>query len=138
MALWLPVGLVAAIVLNHGFTSHESWWVASGFAAVLAGFAGHIIINAALKTGFTAREAGVGMVLYLAALLAFVAAMILVDEFYATFFLTIAIGMTCLVGAVAITMVIRHGTRAAFGKFDIIRNNNPRPSSQVRRNRSRL
>ncbi|MDE0342100.1 MAG: hypothetical protein OXK82_02840 [Deltaproteobacteria bacterium] len=138
MALWLPVGLVAAVLFNHGFAADGSWWVAGGFVIILAGFAGHIIINAALGTGFTARETGAGMVLFLAALNAFIGAMVLIDGFYESFFLTIASGMTSLVAAVALTMVTRHGTRAAFGRFDIIRDNNPRPSSRVRRNRARL
>ncbi len=138
MALWLPLGLVSSVLFHHGFATDGSWWVAGGFLIILAGYAGHIIVNAALGTGFTARETGVGMVLFLAALNAFAGAMVLVDGFYESHFLTIAMGMTALVVIAALTMVTRHGARAAFEKFDIIRDNNPRPSSEVRRDRSHL
>ena len=136
MTLWVPLGLVSTVLFDHGFATAESWWVAGGFVVILVGYAGHVIINAALGSGFTTREAGVGMTLFLAALIAFAGAMILVDGFYQSHFLTLALGMMGLVVIVALAMVTRHGPRVAFAKFDIIRDNNPRPSSQVRQDRS--
>ena len=133
MALWLPTGLVAAILFHHGFTAAGAWWVAGGFVAVLAGFGGHVIVNAALGTGFGPREVGVGLILHLGAMLALAVALVLVDGFYETYFLTVAGGMAGLAAAVVFYMVTRHGTRAAFEKFDVIRENNPRPSSRLRR-----
>lgn len=133
MALWLPTGIVASILLHHGFTTAGPWWVAGGFAALVAGFAGHVIVNAALGTGFGPREVGVALVLYLVASVALAVALILVDGFFKVFFLPIAAGLAGLACVVVFCMLTRHGTRAAFAKFDIVRDNNPRPSSRLRR-----
>lgn len=132
MALWLPAGSVAAILLHHGFAGAGLWWVAAGFAVLLGGFAGHVVVNAVLATGFGPREVGVGLVLYLAALVALAVAVLAVDGFFGAFFLTVAAGMAALACAVVVYMVTRHGARAAFEKFDIVRDNNPRPSSRLR------
>ena len=66
--LWLPTGLVAAVLFHHGFDGAGLWWVAGGFAALLAGFAGHVVVNVVLGTGFGPREVGFGLVVCLAAL----------------------------------------------------------------------
>ncbi len=137
MTLWLSAGLVAALLFHRGFAGAGPWWVAGGFAAVLAGFAGHVVVNAALGTGFTPRETGVGMVLYLAALNGFAAAVLLFEGFYDTHFLTVAAGMCSLAAAAVFTMVTRHGARGAFEKFDIVRDNNPRSSSRLDRSGAR-
>ena len=45
-AVWLPTGFVSLGIFHHGFSSGGPLWVLSGFAAVLAGYALHIIANA--------------------------------------------------------------------------------------------
>ena len=131
LAVWLPAGFVALGLLHYGFGPGGAWWVAAGFAALLAGFAAHVIVNASLGTSFTARETGLGMVLYATGMVALVLAVLLVDGFAARFFLPVAGGMIGLLLAAVFYMLIRFGSRAAFDKFDIIRDNNPRRASRL-------
>ena len=137
LAVWLPAGFVALGLLHYGFGAGGAWWVAAGFAALLAGFAAHVLVNAVLGTGFTARETGLGMVLYATGMVALVLAVLLVDGFAARFFLPVAGGMITLLLAAVFYMLIRFGTRDAFNKFDIIRDNNPRRASRLRQRGAR-
>ena len=131
LAVWLPAGFVALGLLHYGFGTGGAWWVAAGFAALLAGFTAHVIVNTVLVTTFTRREAGLGMVIYATAMVALVLAVLLVDGFAARFFLPVAGGMIGLLLAAVFYMLIRFGTRDAFDKFDIIRDNNPRRASRL-------
>lgn len=133
LAVWLPAGFVALGLLHYGFGPGGAWWVAAGFAALLAGFVAHVIVNAVLGTTFTGREAGLGMVVYAIGMVALVLAVLLGDGFAVRFFLPAASGMIALLLAAVFYMLIRFGTRDAFDKFDIIRNNNPRRASWLNR-----
>jgi len=131
LAVWLPAGFAAFGLLHYGFGPGGAWWVAAGFIAILAGFAAHVIVNAALGTNFTARETGLGLVLYAVGMIALVLAVLRGDGFAARFFLPVAGGMITLLLAVVFYLLTRLGTRAAFDKFDIIRDNNPRRASRL-------
>jgi hypothetical protein len=131
LAVWLPAGFVALGLLHYGFGPGGAWWVAAGFGALLAGFVAHVIVNAVLGTIFTVREAGLGMALYAIGMVALVLAVLLGDGFAVRFFLPVAAGMIALLLAAVFYMLTRFGTRDAFDKFDIIRNNNPRRASRL-------
>jgi hypothetical protein len=133
LAVWLPAGFVALGLLHYGFGPGGAWWLAAGFAALLAGFVAHVIVNAVLGTTFTAHEAGLGMVVYAIGMVALVLAVLLGDGFAVRFFLPVASGMIALLLAAVFYMLICFGTRDAFNKFDIIRNNNPRRASLLNR-----
>lgn len=133
LAVWLPAGFVALGLLHHGFGAGGPWWVAGGFAALLAGFAAHVVVNAVLRTTFTARETGLGMVLYATGMVALVLAALLGQGLAERLFLTVAGGMIVLLLAAVFCLLTRFGTRAAFDKFDIIRDNNPRRASRLNR-----
>ncbi len=137
LAVWLPAGFVALGLLHYGFGPGGAWWVAGGFAALLAGFAAHVIVNATLGTGFTPREVGLAMVVYATGLVALVLAVLLGDGFAARFFLPVAGGMIVLLLAAVFYMLTRFGTRDAFARFDIIRDNNPRRASRLNRGERR-
>ncbi len=124
-AVWLPPGFVALGLFHYGFASGGPWWVLAGFAAVLAGYAAHVIVNAVLSTAFSRYEVALALVVYAASGLALVMAVLLQPGFAAKFFLPVAGGMAGLAAAVVFYMVTTSGARAAFGQFDIIRNNNP-------------
>ena len=129
VAVWLAAGAVALVLFHMGFGAGGPSWLAGGFAALLAGFGGHVIVNAVLGTRFTPREVALGLVAMLAALVALVLATLTVDGFAVRFFLPVAAGLTALVAAVVFAMVTRHGARKAFEVFDVIRDNNRRPAS---------
>lgn len=129
VAVWLAAGAVAAVLFHMGFGAGGLMWLAAGFAALLAGFAGHVIVNAILGTGFSPRETALGLVAMMAALLALVLSSLLVEGFSERFFLPVTFGLSVLVLAVVLTMVTRHGPRRAFEVFDVIRDNNRRASS---------
>jgi MFS family permease len=131
MAVWLPTAFVAAALLHHGFGQGGVWWLAGGFAAVLAGFGAHVIVNAALGTDFTTREVALALFAFALAALALVFAVLLTPGFATTFFWPTALGMMALAAAAVLYMVIRYGPRAAFERFDIIRDNNPRRASRL-------
>ena len=132
LAAWLPAGFVALSLFRYGFGAGGAWWLAGGFAAILAGFVAHIVINAVLATNFSPREVALALVLFLAAALAFVLATLIVAGFAGRHFLPVTLGMAALATVVIFYMVARHGTRGAFDAFDIIRNNNPRRASSLR------
>ena len=132
LAIWLVAGFVALVLLHYGMAAGGLPWLAGGFAALLAGFGGHVIVNAVLGTGFTPREVGLGMVVWLAGWLALVLAILLVDGFAGQYLLPVAGGMILLALAVVVTLVTRLGLRGAFDVFDVIRDNNPRRASRLR------
>ena len=131
LAVWLPAGFVALGLWHYGFGAGGAWWVAAGFAALLAGFAAHVIVNAVLGTGFNPGETGLGLVLYATATVALVLAVLLGDGFAARFFLAVAGGMIALLLAAVFYLLTRFGTRGAFDRFDVIRDNNPRRASRL-------
>ena len=133
LAVWLPAGFVALGLLHYGFGAGGAWWVVAGFAAVLAGFVAHVVVNAVLGSSFTARETGLGMVLFATGLVALVLAVLMGDGFATRFFLPVAGGMIGLLLAAVFYLLTRFGTRAAFDKFDSIRDNNPRRASRLTR-----
>lgn len=131
IAVWLSAGFAALVLFAHGFGAGGPVWLAGGFGALLAGYAGHVIVNAVLGSRFTPREVALSLVVALAALLALMLATLLVDGFAERFFLPLAGGMAVLVAAVVFTMVTRHGPRRAFEVFDVIRDNNLRAASRL-------
>lgn len=131
VAVWLAAGAVAAVLFHMGFGAGGLLWLAGGFAALLAGFAGHVIVNAVLGTNFTPRELALGLVAMLVALLGLMLATLLVDGFSERFFLPVTAGIVSLVAAVVLTLVTRFGPRRAFEVFDVIRDNNRRAASAL-------
>lgn len=137
MAVWLAAGFLALALFHYGFGGAGPLWVAAGFGAILAGFAAHVIVNAVLRTGFSAAEVALALVLFLAGTLAFGMATLFSEGFAQRNFLVVVGGMAALVAAVIFYMVTRAGVRGAFEAFDIIRDNNPRRSSRLRDRRGR-
>lgn len=131
IAVWLAAGAVAVVLFHLGLSGAGLGWLAGGFAALLAGFGGHVIVNAVLGTGFSAREVALALVLSLVALLALVLTTLARPGFAQAFFLPLAGGAALLVAAVVFYLVTRHGPRRAFELFDVIRDNNPRAASRL-------
>lgn len=131
MALWLPLGFVALGLFHYGFGAGGAWWVGAGFGAVVAGFIAHVMVNAVLGTGFSVREIALGLGLFAAAVLALILAVLFDSAFAARLLLPVALGLIGLVVVVVLYMLTSFGTRGAFERFDIIRDNNPRPDSRL-------
>jgi len=131
LALWLPLGLLAAGLFHHGFGAGGPWWIAAGFGSVLAGFVAHVIVNAAFGTGFSGREIALALVLFGLTVITLVLSVLLDGAFSARFLLPVALGLIGLALAVVFYMVTRFGTRGAFERFDLARENNPRPASRL-------
>lgn len=131
LAVWLPAGFAALGLLAHGFAGGGAWWVAGGFAALIAGFAAHVLVNTVLGTWFGPREVALGLVITALGLVASVLAVLAVEGFAARFFLPLAGGFAALVAVVVFTMLTRSGARGAFAQFDIVRDNNPRAASRL-------
>ena len=113
MAVWIPVGFVAVALLHLGLRGGGAWWIAGGFALLLAGFVGHIIINAVTGLHFTPGETALGAVGYALALLALVLGWLLNPE------------------GIADGVFLAFGPRGAFARFDVIRDNNLRAASRL-------
>ncbi len=77
---------------------------------------------------FTPREVALALFAYALAALALVFSVLLSPGFA---FWPPALGLVALAAAVILYMVIRYGPRAAFNRFDIIRDNNPRRASSL-------
>ena len=132
LAIWAPGLFAAAATLHRGVLGGGPWWIAAGFAAILLAYAGHIVANAVLRTGFTAGEVALGAAVFVVALAALViAALAGPAGIGSTVYLALALGLLSLVVAVVLYLVIAHGPRRAFAQFDVIRDNNPRAASRL-------
>lgn len=131
LAAWLPAGALSLALVHYGLGPGGAWWILGGFAALVAGFALHVIVNAVTRTWFSAGEVALSLVLYLAGLLAFVLSTLLKDGFADRYFLPVAAGMASLAVSVIFAMVTRFGPRRAFEQFDVIRDNNLRRASSL-------
>lgn len=125
-AVWIPAGFTAAVLMRYGLGAGGSAWILAGFAALLAGFGGHVLVNVVLGTEFTPREVALGLVLYGCGVLALGLAVLSVDGFAERHFLPISIGLAFLAAAAVFYMVTRFGVRTAFENFDVIREFNSR------------
>lgn len=121
VAVWLAGGFVAATLLSAGLDRGSFVLTLSAFAALLAAFVGHVIVNVVFATGFTSRELGLGLVAAVAGLLAIGLGGLVSPEFRSTGFLPASLGLIGLAAAVVVYMLIRHGARGAFDAFDVIR-----------------
>ena len=131
MALWLPMGFVALWLFHYGFGAGGAWWIGAGFGTVVVGFVAHVMVNAVLGTGFSGREIALGLVLFGLAVIALILAVLFDPAFAARFLLPVALGLIGLAAAVVFYMVTRFGTRGAFQRFDIIRDNRPRRTARL-------
>jgi uncharacterized membrane protein YjfL (UPF0719 family) len=130
LAIWTPAVLAAAALVQRGLTGGP-WWIAAGFAALLAGFAGHVIANAVLHTRFTAGETALGMVAFALAAVAVGVGALVAPGIGAEVWLALALGLVALAVGVVLYLLIAFGPRRAFERFDVIRDNNPRPASRL-------
>jgi hypothetical protein len=125
MAVWLPLALVAVTLFHYGFGAGGWPFIAGGFAVVIAAFGGHVIVNVALGTLFTAKEVALGLLLYSVGLVAFGFAILLSSSFRTAATLPVSLGFLCTAMAVIFTMITWLGARGAFESFDVIRRFRP-------------
>jgi hypothetical protein len=130
MSIWLALGFVAAALLARGFHTAEPLPVYGAFTVVIAGFVGHVIINAVSRTLFSAREVALGLVVYAVALVGFLLALLLRSEPVLALFVPLSIGLLVLAVVVIFYMVTHFGARGAFRAFDVISDFGP---DEVRR-----
>lgn len=120
-ALWLTAAFVAAVLFDYGFGAGGSWGVGTAFAALLAGFAGHVVVNSVYGTGFTPRELALGLVAFGGGLIVFLVAVLAVPGFGERHFAVVSLGLLALSVAVVFYMVTHYGLRRVFDAFDVIR-----------------
>ena len=121
LAIWLSFGLVAVALVELGLRL-GSWMIAAGgFAAVVVAFIAHVIVNAVDDTLFTAKEVALGLVLYVAGLLAFAFSALLSAGFRDGFFLPGSLAFIAVPAVVVFYMITHLGLRRAFESFDVIR-----------------
>ncbi|RUU61153.1 hypothetical protein [Mesorhizobium sp. M2C.T.Ca.TU.002.02.1.1] len=121
MACWLAAALPAAILFDYGFGRGGAPYILAGFAAVLAGFVAHVIVNVVYGTGFSPRELGLGLVIYGFALVLFVILSLVSASFAARNFVPVSIGFIATGAVIVFYLVTRFGARQAFDAFDVIR-----------------
>ena len=137
MAIWLPSGLIAVSLLHDGIGRSSVPCILGGFGVVIAGFVGHVLVNAVYGTDFSVRERAVGLVLYGAALLTCCFAAIARPEFAARAFIPVCGGLILLFAVVLFTMLTSYGTRGAFQAFDVIRSFRAPPAASAEEAESR-
>lgn len=121
VTIWLPVVLLAAALVHLGFGAGGAVALAGAFAAILAGFVGHLIVNAVTGTAFSPRELALGLVAYLVALLAFGLSALVEPAVWQGRYWTGVGGFVALFVAVMFFLVTSRGARGAFESFDVIR-----------------
>lgn len=125
MAIWLPLGFVAVTLFARGWSVVDPWLVAGGFAVVLAGFVGHVIINAVYQSLFTPRELGLGLVIYAVSLIAWLLALPFGSATASALFAPLGIGYITVLLVVVFYLITHFGVRRAFDAFDVIRDFRP-------------
>ena len=135
MAIWMALGLVAASLFSYGFGSGGLPFVLSAFAVLAAAFVGHVIVNAVYETGFTTRERALALAVYLAAVLAFGLASIVLPDFAARNFLPLSLGFMVILAGMVFYMVTHFGLRRTFRAFDVIRDFGPEQEAAGRARR---
>jgi len=121
MACWLAAALPAAILFDYGFGQGGALYLFCAFAAILAGFVAHVIVNVVYATGFSSRELGLGLIVYVTGLIAFVMASLVSPSFAAHNFMPLSVGFIVTGAVVVFYLIIRYGARQAFEGFDAIR-----------------
>lgn len=121
MTIWLTAALMAATLFHYGIGEGGPLFILAAFAAIIAAFAVHVIINIVVGGDFTTRELALGLVLYASALIAFVGAALSSDEIAGKAFLPTSLGFLAIFVAVVFYMVVHSGVRRAFDAFDTIR-----------------
>jgi hypothetical protein len=121
VSIWLTAGLVATALFHFGLGRGGAPFILAAFAAIVAAFVGHVIVNAVLGSDFTVRELALGLVLYGAALIAFAGAALLSPEFAATALLPISLGFIAIFAAFVFYRIVHSGLGPAFEAFDAIR-----------------
>ena len=119
-AIWLSSGFVALILASYGFKGGGAWFLLAAFGSLLAGFAGHVIVNAVYRAIFTAGEIALGLVAYCAGLAIFGGA-VLLSEMDSRDVVPLCLGFLALFAAAVLYMVTRFGLRRAFDAFDVVR-----------------
>lgn len=125
MAAWLAVGSVAAALFHYGLGKGGALFILLGFAAIVAGFVAHIVVNAVYRTTFTPRELALGLVVYAACLIAFGAGALL-SPAVGKHFVLISLGFLAVFASVLFYMITHFGVRRVFEGFDVIRDFRPR------------
>ena len=126
--LWLPSGLMAITLFHYGTGAGGAPFILAGFAMILLAFIGHVIVNAALRSHFTAREKVLGLALYGASAVAFGFATLLSPDFRANAFVPASAGLLLIFAGIVFYMVAHFGLRRSFDNFNVIRKFRP-PSS---------
>jgi hypothetical protein len=121
ITIWLSAGLVAMTLFHYGLGAGGTVYIFAAFATVIAAFAGHVIVNATVGGGFSARELALGLVIYAVALLAFGAAALVSRDFAARAFLPAGGGFVAIGVAFVFYLIVHSGVRTTFDAFDTIR-----------------
>jgi hypothetical protein len=121
VSIWLSAGLIATTLFHFGLGRGGAPFILAAFAAIVAAFVGHVIVNAVLSVDFTAHELALALVLYGAALIAFAGAALLSRQFAATALLPTSLGLIAIFVVFVFYRIVHSGLRPAFEAFDAIR-----------------
>ncbi len=126
LMLWLSFGFVAATLFHTGFGMNDPWWIVAGFAVVVLGFVGHVLVHVNFGSRFTPGEVAFGLVTYAVGILAFVLSLLFADNLNNAIVVAASLGFVVTAAAVVFAMIIWLGVRGAFESFDVIRRFNVR------------
>lgn len=117
VTLWGGFGAFSFALVLSGFHDSDVVMGLLGFAAVIAGFVGHVIVNSVYGRAFSQLQVAFGMGTFCVAVLCFMAAWLATPGFGVA---GIAIGLggfAAMVAAFLIYLVSKHGMRGAFSMF---------------------
>ena len=100
--------------LLSGFSGAQWWLGLLGYAALVAGFIGHLIINRVFDTGFTGGEISFGLVAFGVSALSFIGSW-LFDPGFGSVNLGIGlVGCAALTTCLVAYLVIKYGLRGSY------------------------
>lgn len=114
MTHWSLFGAFGMGFLLSGFSATHWGLGLLGYALIVVGFAGHVVINQVYDTGFTAGEVALGLVVFAMSALSFIGSVLLVPNFSPVNLALGLSGFAAMVVCVALYLLIRYGTRGSW------------------------
>lgn len=118
MCNWAAFGVIGLGLLLDGIARSAYLVGLAGVFGIVAGFVGHIIINAVFKQSFSVGEVALGLVLFAVAVLLFVFSWLFSGHAEVTFLIGLTLLASIVIGFFAYVLT-RYGVSGAFRRFDV-------------------
>jgi len=114
MTAWAFFGAFGVCLILSGFSEESLLAGLSGFAAIIAGFVAHVIINRIFAADFSQPQVALGLVAFTVGALCYIASVLFDPGFGETDVATGLVGFTALASAFVIYIIVNYGVRGSY------------------------